>query len=148
MIPMAETESNSMSDSPAIDSGVSVVAIRCSACCLLLAGFWMVADLQTSLAIAGAGINHRADGLRIDPIRATAAELELIPGIGPSTAGRIVEHRLDVGAASLVGQDADGANRWSLEVVPGIGPITARRAAPYLVRTTGGGDPRRPAVRP
>jgi hypothetical protein len=148
MIRMADTEFNSMGDSPGIESAVSLVAIRCSASCLLLAAAWMALDLQASLATAAAGTERQADGLRIDPARATAAELELIPGIGPSTAGRIVQHRLDVGDASLCREDADGASQWSLDVVRGVGPITVRRAAPYLVRTSGGGDPRRPAVRP
>lgn len=55
--------------------------------------------------------------------RATAAELECLPGIGPSLAARIVEDRARRGPFREV-QD--------LERVAGIGPALTRRLAPRL----------------
>lgn len=55
--------------------------------------------------------------------RASAAELESLPGIGPSLAGRLVEERARGGPFR---SEAD------LERVRGIGPATARKIAPYL----------------
>jgi competence ComEA-like helix-hairpin-helix protein len=56
--------------------------------------------------------------------RATAAELETLPGIGPSLAARLVEDR------SRRGSFRDAAD---LERVNGIGPALARKVAPYLL---------------
>jgi comEA protein len=54
---------------------------------------------------------------------ATAAELELLPGIGPALAGRIVEHRTRVGRFKSVAE---------LDDVSGIGPRTLERLAPLV----------------
>lgn len=64
-----------------------------------------------------------AEGERIDPNRAPAAELDRLPGVGPSVAEAIVRER-DRGGA--YGDAAD------LERVRGIGPATAARIAPHL----------------
>ena len=58
------------------------------------------------------------DGRRIDLNRASAADLELLPGIGPSLAQRIVEDRGTHGAFGSI--DA-------LRRVHGIGPRTIER---------------------
>ncbi len=55
--------------------------------------------------------------------RATVAELESLPGIGPSLAGRLVEERALGGPFR---------NEADLERVRGIGPATARKIAPFL----------------
>lgn len=60
---------------------------------------------------------------RIDPNRATAQELEALPGIGPALAGRIVEWRARHGPFRTA---AD------LEKVPGIGPALLERLRPHL----------------
>jgi len=112
----------------------TAIAVRWTAVVLVAAALWIALDLRSTLAHAVDRIDRTADGLRIDPRSATAAEFELIPGIGPATAGRIVAHRLDHGADALLVEDEDGGPRWRLEVVPGVGPITARRAAAYLER--------------
>jgi competence protein ComEA len=52
----------------------------------------VVPDRDALEAAADGGAGRRADG-RVDVNRATAAELEELPGIGPVTARRIVEHR-------------------------------------------------------
>jgi competence protein ComEA len=57
---------------------------------------------------------------------ATAAELEALPGIGPSLAARVVAWRAKNGPFRSV---------EDLEKVPGIGPATATRLRP-LVRAT------------
>lgn len=68
---------------------------------------------------------------RIDPSRATVVEWQLVPGIGPATAARIVRHRATHGSADLLVRDG-GAERWDLGRVPGVGPITVRRIAADL----------------
>lgn len=55
---------------------------------------------------------------RININTATAAELELLPGVGPKLAGRIIEHRRAHGAFKSV----DG-----LDAVSGIGPRILER---------------------
>ena len=115
-------------------TAAAAIAVRWTAVLLVGAALWIALDLWSTLVHAVDRIERPADGLRIDPRSATAAEFELIPGIGPATAGRIVAHRLDHGADALLVEDEDGGPRWRLEVVPGVGPITARRAAPYLER--------------
>ena len=70
----------------------------------------------------------RPHGLDVD--RASAAELERLPGIGPSLAARIVAEREQNGPFG--GADA-------LRRVRGIGPRTLERIRPYLAR------PRAPA---
>lgn len=62
---------------------------------------------------------HRPDG-RIDLNRATAADLEELPGIGPVLAGRIVAWREDHGPFTEIGQ---------LREVPGIGERTFQALA-------------------
>jgi len=59
----------------------------------------------------------------LDLNRATAAELERLPGIGPALASRIVAHR-------------DSAGGWrsieELQQVRGIGPVLLSRIAPLV----------------
>jgi hypothetical protein len=144
---MAESVSSRQPASSSADLRSSI-AIRWTVVGLLAGVIWTVVDLRTTLAAAASRVGQPADGLRIDPITATAAELELIPGIGPATAGRIVAHRLEHGPRSLIIEDSEGAGRWALDAVPGIGPITTRRAAPYLVRVGSAGTRRASVVRP
>lgn len=68
----------------------------------------------------------------LDVDRATAAELEALPGIGPALAGRIVAARSARGPfGSLV----------ALDEVPGIGPALIKRLAPHVTFS----GPRRPS---
>lgn len=64
-----------------------------------------------------------APGETVDPNRATEAELDRLPGIGPAVAERIVAAR-DSGAVFRSPED--------LTRVKGIGPKTAARTAPHL----------------
>lgn len=68
---------------------------------------------------AAGGAGERADG-RVDLNRATAAQLEELPGIGPVLAQRIVAHREDHGPFTEVGD---------LREVPGIGERTFQSLA-------------------
>ena len=61
----------------------------------------------------------------IDVDRATAAELERLPGIGPSLASRIVADREQNGLFGTA---------EALRRVKGIGPRTLERIRPYLAR--------------
>lgn len=64
-----------------------------------------------------------SDGL-LDLNRATAAELETLPGIGPTRAAAIVDHRERHGPFSVPGD---------LRAVPGIGEATFQTLAPLVV---------------
>jgi competence ComEA-like helix-hairpin-helix protein len=68
-----------------------------------------------------AEVELRIGGIDVD--RASAEELERLPGIGPSLAARIVEDRARNGSFG----DADALRR-----VKGIGPRTLERIRPYL----------------
>ena len=83
-----------------------------------------VVCLGASLTRTGSfGAPAVASGWRIDPNTATAAELELLPRVGPALAGRIVESR-----------EADGAfgSLADLDRVRGIGPRTLELVEPYV----------------
>ena len=60
---------------------------------------------------------------RIDPGRDTAAELTLLPGVGPRLAAAIVRHRETHGPF---------ATPAALDDVPGIGPRTVAHLTPWL----------------
>ena len=70
-----------------------------------------------------AALRALRDGSPIDLDRAQAADLELLPGIGPQLAARIVEHRERHGPFRSL--DA-------LMEVRGIGPRTIERLRPVL----------------
>jgi competence protein ComEA len=81
-----------------------------------------VAAQRPQLTEDGEGARLR-DGRGIDPNRATAEELELLPGVGPSLAKRIVAER----AAGGPFREARDLRR-----VKGIGEKTLKRLAPWL----------------
>lgn len=54
---------------------------------------------------------------------ATQAELEMLPGIGPALAKRIIEYRQQYGPFKTIN---------SLDAVPGIGPRTLERLRPLV----------------
>ena len=66
---------------------------------------------------AGVGVT------RIDLNRATQAELELLPGIGPSLAQRILDYRAEHGAFKRI---------EDLDEVKGIGPKTLEKLRPLV----------------
>lgn len=100
-------------------------------------GFDVEAHMEaTSMAVAENERRSRplADGERLDPNTAPAAELDRLPGVGPALADRIVEAR------------ADGAFRSVADLtrVPGVGERTAERLAPHLTFDAGSAIPRSP----
>ncbi len=64
--------------------------------------------------------------LRLDPNVATAAELELLPGVGPRLAQAIIDYRESTGAAVAFRTPEDLAR------VPRIGPVTVERLRRHL----------------
>ncbi len=77
----------------------------------------------------------------IDPATANAAELRLLPGIGPRLAERIDAHRLEWGPPR---------RPEDLLEVPGIGPATLRAIEPWLrfgSSMPAGGDSPSPSCR-
>jgi len=67
--------------------------------------------------------------LRLDPNTATAAQMQLLPEIGPITAQKIVATRQ---AQQREGIDRPFLRQSDLTKVPGIGPKTVRRMAVHL----------------
>ncbi len=63
-------------------------------------------------------------GLRIDVNSAAEAQLDLLPGIGPRLAARIVEERRTKGSFASLDE---------LMRVPGLGPRLVERLRPYAV---------------
>jgi competence protein ComEA len=72
-------------------------------------------------------------GERLDPNTADADELQRLPRVGPSLAGRIVAHR-----------EANGPFRSlaDLDAVPGVGPAVLDGIAPHLTLAAGPPAPR------
>ena len=94
------------------------------AACLAGGAAWYV-------AVGGLGgglVHHDAPPVRpaaftVDINSADEAELAQLPGLGPATARRIVDHRRDVGPFATI---------ESLLDVPGIGPATLDAMRPHL----------------
>ena len=74
-------------------------------------------------------------GERLDPNRATAVELDRLPGVGPAIAEALVRSR-----------DADGPYRGPEDLlrVRGVGPALLERVRPHLELTPAGLSPSRP----
>ncbi len=73
-------------------------------------------------------IGSRANELLdvLDPNVATAAELAVLPGIGPGKAEAILDHRNATDGVAFGSLD-------DLQNVSGIGPSTATKLRPYLL---------------
>lgn len=95
--------------------------VACVAAGLLFAAFiW--------LAVGGPFVDHDAaptlpSGFTTNVNTAPAVELAQVPGLGPATAARIVEHRETHGPFPSIEALLD---------VPGIGPATLEQMRPYL----------------
>jgi comEA protein len=75
----------------------------------------------------------------LDLNTASVAELELLPGIGPAMAKRIVEYRAQIGRFARVDE---------LDKVRGIGPKTLERLRPHVrVQAVGKGSKGTPRER-
>lgn len=102
---------------------------------ILAAGlFWLVLIAMIRSEIgpqASSGDTHKDrvtasawPDMRIDLNSADEAQLDLLPGIGPGLARRIVENRSRVGLFDSID---------NLQRVTGIGPRTIERFRPYVV---------------
>jgi competence ComEA-like helix-hairpin-helix protein len=81
---------------------------------------------SSRVAVESPAVTPARVQLRLDPNRATAAELELLPRIGPKLAQAIIAYR-DASVkkpAFAAAEDLDG--------VPRIGPATVELLRPYL----------------
>jgi competence protein ComEA len=86
-------------------------------------GCWFVADsTPTAASLTPASLQ-----LRLNPNTATAAELELLPRIGPALATKIVAYR-----AAATEQPAF-RRAEDLDRVPQIGPATVEMLRPFLL---------------
>ena len=83
----------------------------------------LLARSDSSLKDATERARPLASGERLDPNRASAAELDRIPGIGPAAAAAIVRERRAHGPY----RSADDLTR-----VKGLGQGTLRKIAPHL----------------
>ncbi len=83
----------------------------------------LLAGADSALLDARARARPLEPGERLDPNRATAAELDRLPGVGPSTARAIVEERTARGPFAAA---------EDLLRVRGIGSTTLARIRPYL----------------
>lgn len=79
------------------------------------------------VASASRAVDAASPRERVDVNRATASELERLPGVGPALAARIIAHRDSAGAFDSVDQ---------LDRVRGIGPALLAKLRP-LVKTGG-----------
>lgn len=81
-----------------------------------------------SLATSGERAGELVD--RLDPNTASAAELRLLPRVGPSIADRIIAYRQQR-LAERPGQPAFGKLQ-DLDAVPGVGPAMLEQLEPHL----------------
>lgn len=86
---------------------------------------WMRLDRSVDASFVDRGRAEAAlPDMRIDLNAADAAQIGLLPGIGPRLAHRIIEHRSAQGSFASIDD---------LDNVQGIGPRTLDAARPYLV---------------
>ncbi len=97
---------------------------------LLAASSWRAWRLDTPVA----QLTPRGTGTWVYLNQADAAELSLLPGIGPRIARSIVSHRQTHGAFRTLGE---------LDAVPWIGPTILQQIRPY-VRLTADDRPQAP----
>src|SRR5687767_2332018 len=62
-------------------------------CATIIAGFLFGLTLALAPPFAAASISHPQNDERIDINTASVEELQRLPGVGPTLASRIVEHR-------------------------------------------------------
>ena len=97
----------------------------------IAAGWTGVLRLTRPITIPSAEAEGRLawPDMRIELNRASAAELGLLPGIGPRLAERIVDDRAARGPFESVDD---------LARVPGVGPRLLERVRPYTINPTSG----------
>lgn len=104
--------------SPLLRTHASVALALAAWCVALAAGRWFEPS--------AAPLTPGEIALRIDPNRAGAAELELLPRIGPALARAIIERREQAPVQPAFRTLAD------LDAIRGIGSLTLAEIAPHL----------------
>lgn len=92
-------------------------------CLLGMAGWFLLAGGGRGGLVPHDAPPRRTTGFRIDPNTASRAELMQLPGIGPTTADRILEWRRIDGPFDSIEAMID---------VPGIGEVTLERIRPFV----------------
>lgn len=82
---------------------------------------YRIVPLQPAKALAGSVQTPEPRSIALN--RASAKELELLPGIGPALALRVVTYRQEHGPFKTLDE---------LENIKGIGPKTLKKLRPYL----------------
>jgi len=121
MVPVSYSMMSDHSD----DTGLIPTRLQRPAACVT-AGLLFAAFVW--LAVGGPFVDHDAPpappaGFTTNVNTAPAVELAQVPGLGPATAARIIEHREARGPFSSIEALLD---------VPGIGPATLEQMRPYL----------------
>jgi competence protein ComEA len=114
--------------SPAGSGGVAsaeqaMLAGGVAVCLLGMAGWFLLAGGGRGGLVPHDAPPRRTTGFRIDPNTASRAELMQLPGIGPTTADRILERRRIDGPFDSIEAMID---------VPGIGEVTLERIRPFV----------------
>lgn len=125
---------------PAPDSGPlppgaqPLVAAGVGACLLVIMGWFLANGGFTGRLVDHDAPPQSSIRFTVDINTADATELAQLPGIGPTTASRIVEHRLRHGPFERI---------ESLLDVPGIGAATLDAVRPHLrpIREHAGTEP-------
>ena len=90
---------------------------------LLAAGLTLTGWMRTQRVVAGAA-PRTTTSIRIDVNHAGAAQLNVLPGVGPRLSERIAADRAVYGPFDTVDD---------LQRVPGVGPRIVDRVRPYVV---------------
>lgn len=98
-----------------------------------MAGWYVAAGGLTGGLVHHDAAPRATASFRLDVNAAAATELAQLPGLGPATAARIIEHRTTHGPFA----DPD-----DLLAVPGIGPVTLEAIRPYLEPIAAGEEAR------
>lgn len=111
-------------DSPLLPRRLQPVIAAAVVVALTAMAFWYVREARL-----GGGLVHHdspppaSGGFTVNVNAATATELAQLPGLGPATAQRIIDHRREHGPFASLDALLD---------VPGIGPATLEQLRPHL----------------
>lgn len=105
----------------AASGGPNSAALLLAGCVVFSIVVWMGLTRRTATVDA---LPRRPVGYRVDLNTADVARIRILPGVGPSLAGRIIEQRASRRFATAE----------DLLAVKGIGPKTLRRIEPFITQ--------------